>query len=220
MTNQEFIESIRLENEEWRPVVGYEDCYMVSNIGRIVVLGRLVKRKHRTGKDANYFMKPHLCSTSIAPSTPYRRMTFVRNGKKDTRLLHRIIAEAFLPNPNNLPCVDHIDDNPENSVASNLQWCSYKDNNSKEHHRIAASKSKIGTAAHNRKAVAQITMDGEIVKIFPSMTHAESEGFSHSAIFRVIHNKLKSHGGFKWMYLTAYEKTLINQDVNELSPMQ
>lgn len=210
MTHEKFIESIRLEGEEWRDVVGYEGYYMVSNLGRIIVLGRLVKRKHRNGKDANYFMQPHLCSTSIAPSTPYRRMTFVRNGKHETKLLHRIIAEAFLSNPCNLPCVDHIDDNPSNSIASNLQWCTHKTNNSKEHHRKASSKARRGIPAHNRTAVVRLYTNGNLAEVYPSMAHAELDGFSHSAIHRVIHGKLKSHKGYKWMYLSDYQN-LVNR---------
>ena len=183
---------------------------MVSNLGRIVVLSRLVKRKHRNGKDANFVLKPHLCSTSISPTTNYRRMTFVRNGIKDTQLLHRVIANAFLPNPNNYPCVDHIDDNPSNSIASNLQWCTYKTNNSKEHHRKASSEARKGVPACNRTAVVKLYTNGNLAKVYPSMTHAELDGFSHSAIHRVIHGKLKTHGGYKWMYLSNYEN-LVNQ---------
>ena len=212
MTNEEFIESIRLEGEEWRDVVGYEGDYMVSNLGRIVVLSRIIYRTRKDGVKVKYNMKPHLSSTYTSPSSPYRRTTFIKDGKQDTQLIHRVIAMAFIPNPNNYPCVDHIDDNPSNSVASNLQWCTYKMNNSKEHHRITESLSKKGKRLPSiQKPIVQLSTSGKLVRVYPSMTDADIKGFQHSAIHRVIHNKLKTHRGFKWMYLSDYEKSLVNQ---------
>ena len=211
MTNEEFIESIKLDNEEWRDVVGYEGDYMVSNLGRIVVLSRIIYRTRKNGMKVKYNMKPHLNSTYTSPSSPYRRTTFIKNGKQDTQLIHRVVAMAFIPNPNNYPCVDHIDDNPSNSVASNLQWCTYKMNNSKEHHRKSSSKSKMGIPSHSRVAVVKLTTDGKFVQIYPSLHHAELEGFSRSAIRKVIQGKYQKHGGYKWMYLSDYEKSLVNQ---------
>ena len=210
MTNEEFIESIRLEGEEWRDVVGYEGDYMVSNLGRIVVLSRIVYRTRKDGVKVRYNMKPHLSSTYISPSSPYRKTTFIKDGKQDTQLIHRVIAMAFIPNPNNYPCVDHIDDNPSNSVASNLQWCTYKTNNSKEHHRIAASKSLLGIPSNRRVAIVKLTTDGDFIQTYPSLCHAEHDGFSRTAIRNVIHGKYKTHKGFKWMCLSDYEN-LVNQ---------
>lgn len=206
MTNEEFIESIRLEGEVWKDVVGYEGFYIVSNFGRIAVLKRLVKRKHRNGKDSNFILKPHICSTSIAPSSKYRKMTFkTQHKKKDTKLVHRIVAEAFVPNPNNYKCVDHIDDNPENNNASNLQWCNYKINNSKEHHRKASSISHKCRIDLKRKPLVSI-FNGTLYKKYNSLWEASLEGHSNSAILKVLKNKLKTHHGFQWMYLSDYEK--------------
>ena len=209
MTNEEFIESIRLQGEEWRDVVGYEGYYMVSNLGRIA----MVRNSYDYSRNGKVFTKkctPHICSTSIAPSTLYRRMTFVKDGKQETRLLHRIIAEAFLPNPNNLPCVDHIDDNPSNSVADNLQWCSYKTNNSKEHHRKAQSLAKNGRVDPKRKPLVALK-DGNLFKIYASMFEANLDGHINSAILRVLRGQLKHHHGLQWLYMSDYEKSLVNQ---------
>lgn len=211
MTNEEFIESIRLQGEEWRDVVGYEGYYKVSNLGRIVVLSRLVNRKHRNGKDANYVLKPHICSTSISPSTNYRRMTFVREGVKDTQLVHRIVAEAFLPNPNGFPVVDHINDNPKDNRSCNLQWCTQKTNNSKPHHIEATSRSSKGRIPYNRRKVVQLTPNMTFVRSYEYMTLAKDDGFHYSGISMAIHGKIPLYKGYKWMYLSDYEK---------LSPIQ
>ena len=214
MTNEEFIESITLDGEEWRDVVGYEGDYMVSNLGRIVVLSRLVNRKHRNGKDANYVIKPHICSTSISPSTNYRRMTFVREGVKDTQLVHRIVAEAFLPNPNEFPVVDHINDNPKDNRSCNLQWCTQKTNNNKPHHIEATSRSSKGRIPYNRRKVVQLTPNMTFVRSYEYMTLAKDDGFHYSGISMAIHGKIPLYKGYKWMYLSDYENLVISKSKN------
>lgn len=204
MTNQEFIESIRLEGEEWRDVVGYEGYYMVSNRERIAAI-RTYFEYVRNGKIFRKKMTPHICSTSIAPSTPYRRMTFVMGGKHNTELFHVIVARAFVPNPNNYPLVDHIDDNPKNNKPENLQWVTYKMNNSKPHHRMACSLSNMGRVDPKRKPIVAIR-DGVAEKFYSSMFEAHLDGHNNSAMLRVLRGKLKTHHGFHWMYLSDYEK--------------
>lgn len=210
MTNEEFIESIRLEGEEWRDVVGYEKLYMVSSLGRIVSLKRCVVRKHPNKSDSNYTTEPRLCHTFFSKHSPYERFVFYHK-RPYRRLVHRIVAEAFVSNPNNYPEVDHINDNPRDNRACNLQWCTPKMNSSKESHRKAVSIGLLGHVASNRTPIVCLKLDGDLVKIYPSMRHAELEGYSHSAIHKVAHNKRKSHGGgYKWMYLSDYE-SLVNQ---------
>lgn len=218
MTNEEFIESIRLPNEEWRDVVGYEGIYIVSSIGRIAVLERRYTRKSRWGSSYEAVVKPHICSTSKAPSSYYFKMTFKTFHKKDTRLLHRIVAEAFLPNPNNYPCVDHINDNPLDNRAENLQWCTYKMNNSKEHHRKAVSLSKIGRIDPKRKPLVAIDKNGNHTH-FESMWHANKYGHINSAILRVLRGQLHTHHGLKWMYLSDFLSCQIS-NFKELSHIQ
>lgn len=211
MTNEEFIQSIALPGEEWRDVVGREGTYAVSNFARIAAIRNYYEYK-KNGKIFRKNMIPHICSTSIAPSSPYRRMTFVEGGKHSTELVHVIVARAFVPNPNNFPCVDHIDDNPQNNNACNLQWCDYKMNNSKTHHREAQSRIRRGKPAYNRRKIAQLS-NGHLVRVLDSMTQLENEGYSHSAIHRVCNGRLKSHKGFQWMYLSDYE-SLVSMSKN------
>ena len=210
MTNEEFLASITLEGEEWRDVVGYEGDYMVSNLGRIVVLSRIIYRTRKNGVKVKYNMKPHLSSTYISPSSPYRKTTFIKDGKQDTQLIHRVIAMAFIPNPHNYPCVDHIDDNPSNSVASNLQWCSQKMNNSKEHHCKKLSNSKTGVAIPKLYKPV-VASDGKKIKIYESMKEAQLDGHRHNYILNVLRGEKQTYHGLKWMYLSDYKKSLVNQ---------
>lgn len=200
MTNEEFIQSIALEGEEWRDVVGYEGYYIVSNFGRIATI-RDSYEYTRNGKTFTKNWPRHICSTSIAPTTHYERMTFRVNYKHDTQLVHRVVAQAFLPNPNNYTCIDHIDDNPKNNHVSNLQWCNHQINNSKPHHRAASSFSRIGTIDPKRKPVIAYK-DGIPYKIYSSIWEASYDGHYGSAILRVLQGQLKTHHGLSWEYLS------------------
>lgn len=203
MTNEEFIQSIALPGEEWRDVVGYEGYYVVSSFGRIASV-RGDYEYTRNGKTFIRKNPPHICSTKAVANKYYYCMTFRVNYGHETKPVHRIVAEAFVPNPNNYNVVDHIDDNPQNNRADNLQWCTYSFNNSKPHHRLNSSISHNGQIAYNRTPIVQLK-GSKYITTFPSMQHAEQYGFSHSAIHRVCNKKLKTHGGFEWMYLSDYE---------------
>ena len=214
MTNEEFIQSIALEGEEWRDVIGYEGYYIVSNLGRIATI-RDFYEYTRNGKTFIKNWPRHICSTSIAPTTRYERMTFKVNYKHDTQLVHRVVAEAFLPNPNGYTCIDHIDDNPSNNRADNLQWCDYKINNSKPHHKTASSIAKIGKIDPKRKPL--ITYKEEVpYKIYPSMWDAQYDGHQRSAILKVLRGELKTHHGLHWEYLPTTHP--LYQQVKEQLP--
>lgn len=100
--------------EEWRDVVGYEGLYEISNHGR-------VKSYHTR------FKKPRILKTSMT-TTGYRKVELVKNKIKKSRKIHRLVAEAFIPNEENKPYINHIDSNPINNNVDNLEWCTQKEN--------------------------------------------------------------------------------------------
>jgi len=217
MTNQEFIESIRLEGEEWRDVVGWEGLYMVSSLGRVASLERSIHRKNRYGNNAIFVKKPHLCKPFY--SKRYIGFVLCRNSTFTRKDVHRMVAESFIPNPNGYPQVDHINDNPKDNRVCNLQWCTAKVNSTKESHILALSISHIGKPSKHRKPIVSIDAKGEVCH-YTSLMDAEANGYARSAIRKVLNGEQELHQGLKWMHLSDYEKTLITQDVNELSPMQ
>lgn len=107
-------------NEEiWKPVVGYEGLYEVSSYGRVRSLDRYDSRNcFRKGELMNFF---YGCG--------YLKVVFCKNGIAKKYLVHRLVAQAFIPNPDNLPQVNHIDEDKSNNCVENLEWCDSKYNN-------------------------------------------------------------------------------------------
>lgn len=113
------------EIEIWKPVVGYEGIYEVSSLGRIRSLPRIVKSRSPNGRlMKGKIRKPNFRSHGYIQFNLYDK----ENKNFAARNLHRIIAMAFIPNPENKPEVNHIDANPSNNSLSNLEWVTHKEN--------------------------------------------------------------------------------------------
>jgi hypothetical protein len=115
MTNEEFIKSISLEGEIWKDVVGYEGYYMVSSFGRLVSLGRLVRFGSMLLPKS-----PKIISDTSTKERYYKAVLKVDGTKKSVNV-HRLVATAFIPNPNNYRCNDHIDGDRTNNQVGNLR---------------------------------------------------------------------------------------------------
>lgn len=108
--------------------------------------------------------------------------------------VHRLVALAFIPNPDNLPEVNHKDENKENNCAANLEWCDHSYNNS------YGTKPIKNGISHSKK-VEQYSMDGILLKTFNSQTEAARETNStQGGISDCCRGKIKSHNGFVWKY--------------------
>lgn len=110
--------------EVWKPVVGYEELYEVSNKGFIKSLDRFIIRKD--GKPLHCYGRLLKFSTD---RDGYKIVGLTKDKKLKQFKVHRVVAEAFIPNPNNLPCINHKDENPANNCVDNLEWCDSKYNN-------------------------------------------------------------------------------------------
>ena len=166
-----------MKKEYWKPVVGYEGHYEVSNWGRVKSLKRNLIKKLKLTYENRYVV------------------SLWKNGKSKTYSVHRLVAEAFILNPDNLPQVNHKDENPLNNVVSNLEWVSakYNCNYGTRNERISKKKSK---------PVLQYTLDGELVKEWESAMQASKYGFDNSEIGKCCRNyrNYMTHKGFIWRY--------------------
>lgn len=129
-------------------------------------------------------------------SNPYKVVTLWDNGKQFDVEVHRLVANAFLPNPKNLPCVNHKDGDPSNNDVSNLEWCSYSDN-------VRHSIDVLGNnpAKWKSKAVLQKDLNGNIIKEWESAWEVQRQlGINQVNISRCCRRQKKSgiFGGFIW----------------------
>lgn len=207
MTNEEFIESIRLNNEEWRDVVGYEGRYAVSNLGRIAA-----------------YSAPYLCGDRICYRQPHlikpcKRGDYLSVALSDgerhrkSYLIHRLVAQAFIPNPNNLPYINHKDENPLNNRVENLEWCTQSYNCNYGGHNARMAKT-IHETAYQRRKVVKLTLDGDFVEQYVSIVEAaRATGLHHTAISQCCRKLSTRSGNYKWMYLEDY-LALVNMSKN------
>lgn len=197
MTNSEFIESIRLKGEEWRDVV-FNPRYAVSSLGRVVAYSAPYeigsKLYHRKPK----LMKPYLSGNYL--------MVKLSNGHKEFHnyMVHRLVAQAFISNPNNYSQVNHKDENTQNNCAGNLEWCTpqYNSNYGTRNERMGRTLSKTTPC---RKCIIQLSLDNEYIGEFESVKEA-------CIFIGVCKETLRAHciktdtplKGYKWMYASDY----------------
>ena len=165
--------------EEWRDIIGYEGLYKVSNKGR-------VKRLQGKGCKQERILKP----SKNGPG--YLRARLSKDGKSINHSIHRLVANAFVDNPQNLPEVNHIDENKENNNVNNLEWVTSKENGNHgtRNERIAKTKNK---------PVIGISKDGKSYLYFNCAKDAERDtGIHHGNISQCCRGTRKTAGGYHW----------------------
>lgn len=180
-------------NEVFLSVPGYEGYYEISNLGNIKSLrsGKLMKQsKNKDG---------------------YKLVSLTIGGKSKCFSVHRLVAFAFIPNPENLPEINHKDENPSNNCADNLEWCDRKYNLNYGGYRERMSKTQKEVAPRKRSVIAY-HKDGSYFKTYDSIGEAENElGIGKSCISQCLRGKQKTAGGYIWKYFT--EKHLTFEDI-------
>lgn len=212
MTNQEFIESISLEGEIWKDVIGYEGLYMVSSFGRIISLGRIVQNP----AGGPYWIETKLLNPYIN-KYGYYSINLRKDNKATTMRIHRIMCKTFLPNPNNLPSIDHIDGNKQNNLLSNLKWCSCKENsnnpNTKRRMSISAKIRCSEGRIHHQEIVGVNIYNPKDIICFDRIMDASKYGFCAPSITKCCKGRLNKHQNYRWYYKSDYEA--LNKSKNE-----
>lgn len=185
-----------MKEEIWRDAVGYEGYYQVSNLGRVRSLDRYVNH----WPHGEQLIKSRLLKQNN-DGRGYNVVTLCKNGTKTTHRVHRLVAEAFIPNPNAYPCINHKDEDKTNNMADNLEYCTVKYNSN-----YGTRNNRLGEKLTNRpdesKSVLQFTLDGEFVNEYPSMAEAQRQtGIDSGNISSCCRgDRYKSTGGYIWKY--------------------
>lgn len=168
--------------EEWKDIKGYEGLYQVSDLGRVRSLDRLSADGRRL---KGQFLKPYKNKGG------YVCVTLCKNGQIKGFQIHRLVAEAFIPNPDNFPQVNHRNERRDDNKAFNLEWCDAKYNSNYGNH-------KQNVAAAISKKVRCI----ETGVIYDSITiAAESVGRKKAALSNCLRGHTLSCGGYHWEYV-------------------
>ena len=170
--------------EEWRDIKGYKGYYQVSNTGNVKSLERTV----RNGR--GYKIIPEKILEGYDNGNGYLYVKLCKEGKRNQYRINRLVAMAFIPNPNNLPEVNHKDKNPKNNCVDNLEWCTRQYN-------VEYSKAK---------AVIGINKVSGLILEFPSIMEAERQtGISNKHICDCLKGRRKSAKGYTWHYVESEE---------------
>ena len=197
-------------NEIWRTAVYdgeiYEGLYKVSNLGRILSLNY-----RNTGK-------PGLM-TPFQEKNGYLRVGFWKNGEYKKCRVHRLVAQTFLPNPENKPCINHkiegdkgkkinmVIFNTDGSIdreRTTIEWATYEENNNYETRTERAAKAMS-------KRVIQLSLSGDLIREWPSTQECGRNGFNQGAVWLCCLGKQKTHKGFRFMYAEDYKEKQLKE---------
>ena len=188
-----------MEAEIWKDIVGYEGRYKVSSLGKVLSL-------RYCGSDKSHLLSPN------PDHKGYLMIYLSKNGETKTFHIHRLVAKAFIPNPNNLPQVNHKDENKQNNSVENLEWCDgiYNINYGTGIKRRTETAKKSDAhilhikKLHNANKIPILMIDkntkGIIKRYDCGQAAADELHISKSSIYQVCKGRRKTVGGYMWKY--------------------
>lgn len=187
--------------EIWKPIIGYEGLYEVSNMGRVKSLTKKVAHRYgfRTVKER--ILRPRIDGRKHYYS--------VCLGKGHEFLIHRLVAEAFIPNSGNKPQVNHVDGNKLNNNVNNLEWVTPSENG--KHAYMTGLwkpvwKGKRGADSYFAKKVNQYDLEGNFIKTWNSIVDITKElGIQGPGISCCCNKKTKKSHGFVWKFTSEVD---------------
>lgn len=171
--------------EIWKHVVGYEGLYSVSNSGKVYRHPKRIREDYRPFTQLGKLLKPY------RDRDGYLRVALFKGTNKKVFGIHRLVAEAFIPNPNEFPVVNHKDEVKHNNSVTNLEWATihYNDNYGNRNKKISEGVSK--------QVVSFNPINGEI-KVYRKISDVAKDGFNPTHVSSCCTGRRKHHRGLKW----------------------
>lgn len=173
-----------MTEEVWKDISGYEGLYQVSNLGRVKSLTREI-----TNNGMSYLINGKILKENKL-ANGYLKVCLSANGNSKLHYVHRLVAQAFIPNPNHYPMVNHKDEDKTNNLVENLEWCTAKYNNA--YSDVWRSR---------RKKILQFSKNMLLINTYISQCEAERKtGINQAHISECCLGKRKTAGGYVWRF--------------------
>ncbi len=184
------------DQEVWKDIIGYEGVYQVSSFGRVRSVDRIVKGRHGSPKRIK-----GIVLTQEKMNDGYMRVSLSKGGKIKRFPVHRLVASAFIKNPNNFPVINHKDETKDNNHASNLEWCtqSYNVRYGDGIKKMMSSENYWDTR-NNVRIKATNVQTGKTLTFY-SLREADRKGFSRRSVGRALERRPSIYKGYKWEYI-------------------
>lgn len=178
-----------MNKEIWKDITGYEGLYQVSDQGRVKSLERKVPHRAKEWTIKERILKP------IDNGRGYLQVVLCTGGNIKRFFVHRLVCQAFHENPKGKPQVNHINEDKTDNRAYNLEWSTARENCNHGTHNERVAKAQS-------KQVGQYTLDGELIKVWVSLTEVKRQtGLGQSHISQVANGKRKTAYNFIWKYV-------------------
>lgn len=187
-----------MTEEHWKPVKGYEGQYEVSDKGRVRSIDRYIPYQKNPSKKAH--IKGKMKKPFVAHDG-YLRVALSKNGKSKKFFVHRLVLEAFSPNPDpeHLTQINHKNEITNDNRVENLEWCTQTYNNNYGNRIEKQAQSLVN--GKKAKKVGQYDLDGNLIRIWASTRECERHGFKHTGVSACCLGKWDTYKGYRWKYV-------------------
>lgn len=179
-----------MEKEIWKSISGYEGLYEVSNLGRVRSIDRIVNGR-------NGIVRGNILSFSDN-GTGYKTVCLCKDNIKSTKYIHRLVANEFVDNPNNLPDVNHKNERRDDNTASNLEWCTKEYN---QNYNNCPLKRRLALISIRGKGVCSYDEKGNKVKEYLCIADVQNDGYGRRNVVLCCQKKRRTCGGLFWSFL-------------------
>lgn len=195
------MKNYNITGEVWKDISSFEGLYQVSNLGRIKSIERVVYYGDRHHAISEKIKKGTIKDRGKQKGLGYMVVALYKDNKSHMRYIHRLVAEAFLPNALNKETVNHKNGDKTNNSVSNLEWMTYSENNEHAINAGLASYDNRKNESNKSIAVRQYDLQGNFINSFPSMREAERQtGCDATRIGKCCKNGKLTCGGYHWSY--------------------